>query len=107
MPKREKLPSSQPGKGRAPQGGSGWPARLARWSALAAIWLVLALGVLVVWYAWDLPDVNELGGQARRPSITLLAVDGSVISTYGDYYAGATQLQDLPPYVMQAVIATE
>jgi len=107
MPKREKLPSSQPRKSREPRRGAGWPGRIARWSAIVAIWTVLAVGVLVVWYAWDLPDVNELGGQTRRPSVTLLAADGSVVSTYGDYYAGATQIQDLPPYVMQAVIATE
>jgi penicillin-binding protein 1A len=106
MPTREKLPTSQPEKRRKPSGGSGW-GRIARWTTIAAIWTAVGLGLVLAWYAWDLPDVSELGGQARRPSVLITAADGNVIATYGDYYAGPAQVQDLPPYVMQAILATE
>src|SRR5687768_15598464 len=107
MPTREKLPSSQPEKRRKPSGRSRWWGRIARWTALGTIWTALGLGLVVAWYAWDLPDVSELGAHVRRPSVLLTAADGNVIATYGDYYAGPAQVQDLPPYVMQAILATE
>src|SRR5258706_16321822 len=105
MPTREKLPTSQPENRRKPSGGSGW-GRIARWTAIAAIWTAVGLGLVVAWYAWDLPEVSELGAQARRPSVLPTASYGNVIATYGDYYAGPAQVQYLPPYCLQAILAT-
>jgi penicillin-binding protein 1A len=74
---------------------------------LALIWGGLAAGGAVAWYAWDLPDIGKLETPARRPSVTLLAADGSVLATYGDLYGGPVRFDDAPPYLVQAIVATE
>jgi penicillin-binding protein 1A len=43
----------------------------------------------------------------RRSSVTLLSSDGQVFATYGDFHGGTVDAQELPPYVIQAVVATE
>ncbi|MEE8334571.1 MAG: PBP1A family penicillin-binding protein [Alphaproteobacteria bacterium] len=89
------------------------PPRRPRWlrwlraSLILAIWGAVALGGLVVWYGWDLPDPEKLATPTRRPSVTLLADDGSVLATYGDLHGGMVRFNQIPPYLVQAVIATE
>jgi penicillin-binding protein 1A len=61
----------------------------------------------VGWLAYDLPDVSRLNEIRRQPSVTLLASDGSVLATYGDLYGQTVRLADLPPYLPEAVLATE
>ncbi|BBK33790.1 penicillin-binding protein 1A [Allostella humosa] len=80
---------------------------LFRWTMILGIWgLVAVLGV-VAWYAYDLPDTRNLAGVERRPSVTLLAVDGSVMATFGDVHGEAVQLRDLPSHMPAALLATE
>lgn len=81
--------------------------RLLAWLAVIAIWVVIAVGGAVLWYGHDLPDVANLETPGRRPSIALVAVDGSVIANYGDLHAGPVRFEQLPPYLIQAIIATE
>ncbi len=78
-----------------------------KWSAVAAVWGVIALGGVLAWYAYDLPDVSEALAATRQPMVTLLAADGSTLGTVGDVYGSAVTLRELPPAVPQAVIATE
>ena len=72
-----------------------------------AIWSAVGLGGLVAWYAYGLPDVSKLETPSRRPSVTLLATDGKPFAKFGDLYGGPVALADLPPHLIQAVIATE
>ena len=67
----------------------------------------MALSGLVAWYAWDLPDINKLDSQTRRASIMLTDSAGREIATYGDLYGELLRLADLPPHLVQAIIATE
>src|SRR5262249_36343668 len=62
---------------------------------------------LAAWFATDLPDLNRLTEVDRKASISLLASDGSMIASYGDLYGSQLRLSDMPPYLPQAVIATE
>lgn len=62
---------------------------------------------LVFWYARDLPDIDALGGGTRRPAITLLAADGTVLAALGDVYGEPMDLEDLPSVLPAAVLATE
>jgi len=82
-------------------------ASVLRWGLLFAIWGGVALAGIVGWYAYDLPDLDRLKTPPRRPSVTLLATDGSVLASYGDLYGGAVGFAELPPYLVQAVVATE
>ncbi|MFN7710043.1 MAG: transglycosylase domain-containing protein [Holosporales bacterium] len=72
-----------------------------------SIWgVVLGAGALV-YFSHDLPDIAQLLQVTRRPGITLLARDGSLIATYGDLYGDFVDVKDLPPHVYRAIIATE
>jgi penicillin-binding protein 1A len=84
-----------------------WSGFLLRWGLVAASWTILAALVFLGWLAYDLPDVSRLNEIRKKPSITLLADDGEVIATYGDLYGATVRLADLPPYLPQAVLATE
>lgn len=97
--KRSKTPS--------PAGRRGWPRRLLVWSLVAIIWLSVAGAGAVVYYAHDLPDVDRAAKITRKPSVTLLARDGSVLASYGKLYGEAVELEGLPPVLAQAVMAVE
>lgn len=72
-----------------------------------AIWMGAAAAVVLFWFAHDLPSVDKLEHSSRRPGVTILAKDGSLLATYGDLYGQLVGLEELPPYVGQAVIAIE
>jgi penicillin-binding protein 1A len=83
-------------------GGRWW-----RWGALAVLWCIVALIVVLGYFALTLPPTSDLGVADRRPSVTLLAEDGSLVATFGDLFGDPVHLKELPPYVAEAVIATE
>lgn len=78
-----------------------------KWSVIVGIWGAVALSVVVAWYAYDLPDINKLDVPSRKASITLTDADGREITTYGDLYGDPLRLADVPPYLVQAIVATE
>ena len=59
---------------------------MVKWMFVAMIWAVAAFGVLLAIYASDLPDVHQVAGLKKRPGLTLLAADGSMIARSGDLY---------------------
>ena len=81
--------------------------RALKWLAVTAIWTGLGGLGLVTWYAYDLPDVSRLGDRQRAPSITLTAADGSTIARFGDLYGPPIRVEELPPHLKHAVLATE
>ncbi len=78
-----------------------------KWTVLAVIWGAIALGGTLGWYALDLPDIDKLSAATRRPSITLLDRAGGTIATYGDLYGRPIQTGEMPPTLIEAVLATE
>ncbi|MFN3077390.1 MAG: transglycosylase domain-containing protein [Alphaproteobacteria bacterium] len=70
------------------------------------VWGGIAVAAVVAWYAADLPDVESAALQ-RRPGVTLIGTSGETIAAYGDLYGDPVRLGDLPPYLPQALIATE
>ncbi len=114
--------TSRPGGARPRTGGNGRPkpggpkrgpfrrrrvGQIAKWAAVAAIWTGVAGGAMIGWYAYDLPDISELMAASRRPSVTVLARDNTVLATYGQVYAAPVTLTEVPPYLVQAIVATE
>ncbi|MEJ0068592.1 MAG: biosynthetic peptidoglycan transglycosylase [Pseudomonadota bacterium] len=79
----------------------------ARWCAVAAIWIGIAVGAVVGWYAIQLPPIDTLEDMSRRPTVTVLAGDGSMLANYGDLYGTPYAVKDLPAYLPRAVIAIE
>lgn len=82
-----------------------WP--LVKWGLVLAIWLGVGLGGLIAWYALTLPDVDQALSPTRRPSVTILTVDGGEIATVGDNFAQALSVADLPAAVPKAVTSIE
>jgi len=72
-----------------------------------SIWGLCLGGMAILWFSYDLPDIGHLQSTARRPSVTILTQDGTVIGTYGDLHEDMIRVQDLSPYIPQAVMAIE
>ena len=51
---------------------------------------------MLAFYAYDLPDVGQVAQAERRPTVTVLAADGSTIERYGDIYGTTINAADLP-----------
>ncbi len=77
------------------------------YTAATLVWGVVAGVGAVAWFAYDLPDVEQALAATRRPTITLLAADGARLLTVGDIHGGALDINDLPPALPQAIMATE
>ena len=99
-----KKPSSS---ARKPAGKRRWPQRLLRWTAVLTSWSVLAGFIVLGWLLYDLPGIDRLESATRRPSVTLLAADGSILASYGDLYGQAVTVENLPPHLAEAIVATE
>ncbi|MBA4750487.1 MAG: PBP1A family penicillin-binding protein [Alphaproteobacteria bacterium] len=71
------------------------------------VWGLVVGAIGVAWFGYDLPSLDHLERSSRKPGITLLAKDGSLLATYGDLYGKFISLKDVPTYVPEAVIAIE
>src|SRR6266446_5271135 len=91
----------QRGTGRGVLGGA------ARIGILLLLWAVIIGGGVLGYFALTLPDTSELTKAARRPSVTILAADGSLLTTFGDLFGQPLSLREMSPYLPKAVIATE
>ncbi|EHL95316.1 penicillin-binding protein, 1A family [Acetobacteraceae bacterium AT-5844] len=81
--------------------------RLFRFTVLLVVWGGLILGGALLFFIWDLPRPEEALVATRRPSVTLEATDGRLLSTSGDLYGERVRLADLPAYVPGALMAVE
>ena len=81
--------------------------RLLVWGGSAVIWAGVALTGVLAWYAYDLPEVGGMSEITRRPSVTLVAADGTLLTSYGDVYGDSVRVADLPPHLPNAVLAVE
>jgi len=75
--------------------------------AAAAVWAFVAIIAVIAFYAYDLPDVDKALDATRRPTVTLQARDGGHLITVGDIHGLPVKLNDVPPSLVQAVMATE
>lgn len=78
-----------------------------KWLGLAFIWGALGLFAVVLWFGYDLPNLEELAKLPRQPSITIWDRNGVVIGTYGDFYGQPIIASRLKKHVVNALLATE
>ena len=69
--------------------------------------LVITLGVYVAWCFLTLPDMDKAINRTRQPSTMIIAENGNEIQSFGSVYSEVVSLDELPPYVADAVVATE
>lgn len=81
--------------------------RLVYWSFVLGIWAGIGLVGLVVYYAAWLPPTSEWKVPQRPPNVRIVAADGTLMANRGDTGGEAVRLEQLPPYLPQAVIAIE
>ena len=79
----------------------------AKFGALLFLWTLIVGGAIVGYFVLTLPDTGELTRAERRPSVTILAANGSLLTTYGDLFGQPLTLKEMSPYLPKAVIATE
>lgn len=84
-----------------------WIWRLLRWGVIGTVWGAVALAVLLLWFARDLPRPETALDAARRPGLTLLDRNGQVFATFGDVVGDPLRLADLPRCLPAAAVAVE
>lgn len=81
--------------------------RLFKWLIVLGLWAGIISVLVLGWLAADLPDITQASKFERRPSITILAADGSQIARYGETKGQTVRIADLPENLIHAVLATE
>ena len=62
---------------------------------------------MVFWFARDLPNPRQIEGITRAPTVSLLATDGTAFARLGGIVGDHVTVDQLPPWLIGAVIATE
>lgn len=78
-----------------------------KWGTILSVWGFFLLAIATIWFGYDLPNLDQISLTPRKPSITLLSHDGTRIATYGDLHGRPVKIQELPPHVIQALMAIE
>jgi penicillin-binding protein 1A len=107
-PARRPAPARRPpGRGRRERPRRRFRTRFLKLVVLLGLWGLIVGGGFFAYFALTLPDTGDLTHAVRRPGITVLADDGSVLATYGDLFGRPLGLRQMPRYLPEAVIATE
>ncbi|MGD9738057.1 MAG: PBP1A family penicillin-binding protein [Bauldia sp.] len=81
--------------------------RIIRTSLLLLLMVVVAAGAVTAYYASKLPSITSWAVPDRPPNIKIVALDGTMIANRGDTGGENVTLEELPPYVGQAIVAIE
>ncbi|MEP3278606.1 MAG: transglycosylase domain-containing protein [Stappiaceae bacterium] len=77
------------------------------WTTVMGIWCVLIFGGLLAYHAAHLPPTSEWNIPKRPPNVKIVSVEGHLIGNRGDTGGEAIRLEQIPPYLPQAVKAIE
>ena len=77
------------------------------WSAVAVIIGLGLVGSVVAYYASKLPPMADWTVPPRAVNVRILAANGQLISNHGDSTGEALQLDQMPDFLPEAVIAIE
>ncbi len=79
-----------------------------KWLFVLAIWGGIAASGVLLWYGKDLIALTKKSNFERKRSVIVLAMDGqTVLANYGESSGNRVRVQDLPPFVGNAVLAIE
>ena len=84
-----------------------WLPRFVYWGLVATLWLGLAGAALVVYYALDLPDTDDLWKTGSQPALSIYARDDGLVARRGRRGGRPMRFEDFPPHLVNAVIAIE
>src|SRR3954452_12670240 len=92
---------------RARRARPSWRGAVIRLFVLLCLWGLIVGGSVLGYFALTLPDTSQLTSAERRPSVTVLAADDSLLGTFGDLFGRPLSLGEMSPYLPEAVIAAE
>ena len=104
------------GKGRRRRNGADGPLigfmnrtlrTIFHWAAVAVVIGIGLVGSVVAYYASKLPPMADWSVPPRAANVRILAADGQLISNHGDSAGEALTLDQMPPYLPEAVISIE
>jgi penicillin-binding protein 1A len=99
---------SPKGTGRGSGGGFFAPLRsLLYWCVVLGIWGAIGVGGLVLYYGAQMPAASSWAIPDRPPNIKITSTDGSIIANRGATGGEALALEQMSPYLPQAVISIE
>jgi len=78
-----------------------------RIGVIAAVWAVLALTLLLLWFGRDLPRPEVALDAIRRPGLTLQDRAGRTFATFGDVVGDPLRLGAMPRFLPAAAVAVE
>lgn len=78
-----------------------------KWGTVCALWGIILVGLLLAWYAKDLPDITRNAEFNKRPAITVKAANNDVAARYGELQGTSVTTEDIPIHLVNAVLATE
>jgi len=76
------------------------------WGGVLALWAVILFGGLLAYVTVTIPPEVLATLKKRPPNVTLVAADGTQIAERG-LRRGYIRLRQMPPYLVDAVLATE
>jgi penicillin-binding protein 1A len=103
-------PKQRRKKGKKKKGArSGRPliVRMAYWSLVACLWLVIGAVGTMAYVGAHLPPIQSLEIPKRPPSIQIVDYDGRPLARRGDLAGAPMSLKELPAYVPRAFVAIE
>jgi penicillin-binding protein 1A len=74
---------------------------------IVAVWSLLALAAMLLWFAHDMPRPEAALDAVRRPSLRLEDRSGHVFASFGDVVGEPLRLTDMPSYLPAAAVAIE
>ncbi|HEX5935673.1 MAG TPA: transglycosylase domain-containing protein [Pseudorhizobium sp.] len=80
---------------------------LVYWCIVLGIWAGIGVGGLVLYYGAQMPAASTWSIPDRPPNIKIVSTDGSVIANRGVTGGEAIALEEMSPYIPQAVMAIE
>ncbi|MFZ4541789.1 MAG: transglycosylase domain-containing protein [Rickettsiales bacterium] len=86
-----------------------WVTRQRWWGSAARVFMAcfIMLGLALVYFASQLPDIRDIDTIKKQQGITIESVDGHILANYGDVYGTYVPYDQLPKALVLAVIATE
>lgn len=106
---RARQPERRKRDRREREGGSffGFIRRIVYWCIVFGIWAGIGIAGLVVYYGSRMPSASTWAIPERPPNVKIIAVDGSVLANRGTTGGEALALEDMSPYIPEAIVAIE
>lgn len=80
---------------------------LVKWTFVAGLWATIILAGVFAYYAQELPDITKDASFDRKRAIIVQDRNGDVVARYGEIVGNKVNVDEIPPYLVQAVLSIE